>query len=548
LEVPIRYTHNGLPAAREACERNSAPEEAMSILADSAVKPVHSRARAEPGRAGVDSSRDPLSVAQLFSCVVGDAEAMLKCAGRTARSLEEQFILDGWPVGRIYGCETDLAHRYGVGRAVVRETARILEARGTARMCRGRHGGLELTAPAAGTLHDMIGGYCFLLGVTSGHLRRARTVLDRVAAYMATERGAHFEFLPLLDHEALDVPAPGWNLRRLLNAAAGNSVVTCYSDCLDELRRLPLPQDGAFAQAPPRRGTLSQCIDRLVIAISRGEARTAAAWAGACSQRIEAESGQPAAMSHPGAHARQSLDRTRAGQIVRQLMKHVGPGNWRDGYVLGNEFELCERFRVDRGVLRQAIRILEAAETAASLPGRGHGLVARTPGPASASRLLCCHFAASRVSHHEAFAAFKWLGVEMVTLAAEQDKSTSCLAPSRAVLGALSKRTDTVLLSELIDIEERQFALARNPVLDLFLRSAKAFPSWIMHGNLPVSGQVLHDFLECSTEVNEAIAANDPVAAGKAQEHKFVRLRHNLDHFFANFRSGSLMLSAPSDK
>ncbi|MDB6014710.1 MAG: hypothetical protein JWL65_6960 [Gammaproteobacteria bacterium] len=519
----------------------------MSVLANLAVEPVHARVFPESGGAGVHSSRDPLSVARLFSCVVGDAESMLKCAGRTARSLEEQFILDGWPVGKIYGCEIDLARRYGVGRAVVRETARILEARGTARMRRGRRGGLELSAPAAGNLHDMIGGYCFLIGVTDGHVRRARIVLDRVAACMATERGAHFEFLPLLDHEALDVPAPGRTLRRLLNAAAGNSVVTFYSECLDELRRLPLPQ-GATADGRARRGTLGRCIDRLVVAISRGDARSAAAWAEACSRRIEAESVEPAAMSRPGALGGATLDRTRAGQIVRRLMKHVGPGNWRDGHALGNEFELCEHYQIDRGVLRQAIRILEAAETAASLPGRGHGLVARTPGPAAASRLICCHFAASRVSHYEAFAAFKWLGVEMIALAAGQVKSTSCLEPSRAALAALGKRTDTVLLGELIDVEERQFALARNPVLDLFLRSAKAFPSWIMHGNLPVSRQVLHDFLECSAEVNTAIAANDPVAAGKAQERKFVRLRHNLDQFFANFRSGSLTLSTPSDK
>jgi DNA-binding GntR family transcriptional regulator len=97
-----------------------------------------------------------------------------------------------------------------------------------------------------------------------------------------------------------------------------------------------------------------------------------------------------------------------------------------------------------------------------------------------------------------------------------------------------------VLFSDLIRIEERQFALARNPVLDLFLRSAKAFPSLIMQGNLPVPARVLQDFLESSAEVTAAIASGRPVAAAAAQERKFTRLRRNLDPIFQNFRSGSL--------
>src|SRR5579883_1276568 len=85
--------------------------------------------------------------ARLFSSVIGDTQRMLKSAARVAMLLEEQFIRDGWPVGSVYGREIELTEHFGVGRAVVREAARILEARGTARMRRGPHGGLVVTAP-----------------------------------------------------------------------------------------------------------------------------------------------------------------------------------------------------------------------------------------------------------------------------------------------------------------------------------------------------------------------------------------------------------------
>lgn len=494
---------------------------------------------------------DPNSVSQMFSYVVGDSQSTLKCAGRTARLLEDQFIVDGWPVGRIYGCESILAQRYRVGRAVVREAARILEARGTARMRRGRHGGLEVALPHAERLYEMLSSYCYLIGVSREHVRSARVVLDRVAAYLATDAAAHLEFVPLLDREIMHDPAVGKNLRRLLMTAAGNPVVTFYSDCLDELGTLQLQEGGAAAHRR-KAGTLLKCIDRLVGAISRGDAHAAAAWASACSQRMDehggaadqqGSTGETRVAEHRTGGARHAPHRSRAVQIVHNIMTRVGSGQWTDGLFLGNEFELCDRYRVDRGVLRQAIRILEAAETAISQTGRGRGLVARTPGPSSLSRLICCHFAATRIGHHQAFEAFKWLGVEMVALAARHATRES-MAPIDAALATLRKRSHNVLQSDLIEIEERQFALAGNPVLNLFLRSAKAFPSWATQGNMRVTGQMLRDFLDCSAEVTAAMAAQNPVAAAAAQEKKFMQLKRGIDTaLFRNFRSGSLALS-----
>ena len=423
-----------------------------AVVADSIVRNQSSLSR--PESMPSNDSRDRQGVSRLFSFVVGDAQFILKCAGRTARALEEQFIFDGWPTGKIYGSEVELARRFGVGRPIVRETARILEVRGTARMRLGRHGGLELTAPSPERLHDLIFGYCHLTGVSQEQVRLARVVLDRVTASLAAE------------------------------TEAANPVVAFYSDCLDGLS--------------------------------------------------QTSSSDPAAAN--------AVYRTRAGQIFQSLMTSVESGQWVDGRMLGNELELCERYKVDRGVLRQAIRLLEATEAATSLPGRGRGLVARMPGPASVGRLICCHFAANRVRYQHSLQTYKWLGVEMTALAARRAQAED-FAPIHAALAALDRRTDTVLHSELIAIEAHQFALARHPVLELFLRSAKAFPCWEMHGNSPVPKQLLRDFIDCSNAVTAAIASRDPAAAAAAQERKFILLKRNFDRV-ANFRGNSLTLSA----
>jgi DNA-binding GntR family transcriptional regulator len=67
-------------------------------------------------------------------------------------------------------------------------------------------------------------------------------------------------------------------------------------------------------------------------------------------------------------------------KVVCQLTSQISPCEWNRGYLLGNEMELAERLNIDRSVVRQAIRIMEDAETATAVEGRGHGLITRTPG------------------------------------------------------------------------------------------------------------------------------------------------------------------------
>jgi DNA-binding FadR family transcriptional regulator len=70
--------------------------------------------------------------------------------------LESEALETGWVVGRSVGSELGLIERFGVSRDTLREAIRLLEARGSMVIERGRHGGLRLAQPdlewAAGAL------------------------------------------------------------------------------------------------------------------------------------------------------------------------------------------------------------------------------------------------------------------------------------------------------------------------------------------------------------------------------------------------------------
>jgi DNA-binding FadR family transcriptional regulator len=396
--------------------------------------------------------------ARLFSSVIGDTQRMLKSAARVAKLLEEQFIRDGWPVGRVYGREIELTERFGVGRAVVREAARILEARGTARMRRGPHGGLVVTAPATAQLFETIGCYCHLSGVTREGLLRTRHSLDRIASKIGRS----------------------------------SPVLALFRECLEHL--LDFPEPGP--DSPPAR---------------------------------------------PGGVPR----RNRAGQIVQLLMRDIGTEEWTQGCLLGSELDLCEQFRADRGVLRQAVRILEAAGTAVAMPGRGHGLVTCAPGPAAASRLMCCYFASRGIRYGETMEMFHQLSLEAVSLAAERARPED-EAELFETLEALERREGPLTLSDLMEAEERQFAVAREGLLELLVRSVKAYPSWGMASNVEVPDTTRRIFIEASREVASAIAAGNGHGAAQAQERKFHRLLGNIRHVYGEIEELSASASAQS--
>ncbi|MFW3895155.1 FadR/GntR family transcriptional regulator [Pseudomonas bharatica] len=91
-----------------------------------------------------------------------------KKAEHIARSLRQQILEAGWPVGLVLGSEADLMTRFKVGRAVIREAIRSLERLGVVEMGRGGASGLRVVQPDPAQM----------IGACSRYLRRASLSVD----------------------------------------------------------------------------------------------------------------------------------------------------------------------------------------------------------------------------------------------------------------------------------------------------------------------------------------------------------------------------------
>jgi DNA-binding FadR family transcriptional regulator len=111
-----------------------------------------------------------------------------KLAAGIADDIERYIIQRGWPIGEVIFSEAELMERYNASRSIVREAARLLEQHTTARMRKGRGGGLVVTKPDAGPVTNIVAVCLEYEGVTPLQLFEARVALELSAVELATER------------------------------------------------------------------------------------------------------------------------------------------------------------------------------------------------------------------------------------------------------------------------------------------------------------------------------------------------------------------------
>lgn len=447
----------------------------------------------------------PLTLSDVYSSIVGDQHRPTKLPLVVAQDLEERFIRDGWPTGTIYGTEATLAAQYGVGRDVMREAVRVLEVRDVVRVRRGSQGGVAVGEPDDERVAVMVSGYAYLTGVALPEVLEAWCAIHVCAiSHIGTrvERGEHWE--PAVNQQGATVATSP--ARALATCASeiversGNTTLQYFSNILKPL----LPELAHEEQDGPDRawrriatdlngGRTEDAVDGARVLFGQIARATCA--------RAE-ESGPWRDRSVPG-----ELDElmTPALAVVRQFMSGIAPSDWAAGQRLGNEFDIAERLGIDRSVVRQAIRIMEAAETAVALPGRGRGLTTRRPTPAPLSRLICVNLASRHEPPDDALAAVDSLMIELAGAAAEKADPQAVSALDR-LLDGLSDMTGNTSISNVEPIERLQYRLAGNELLSLFVGGAKAFASWSMTDEPQLPSWVMERNLESTRDVLRAIA------------------------------------------
>lgn len=113
-----------------------------------------------------------------------------KLAEVLASRIHDDIAARGWQVGMVLGSETDLLARYGVSRAVLRESVRLLEYHSVARMRRGPGGGLVVTEPEPQATVDTMALFLEYQGVTADDLRIVRNAIELGVVAKVTARHA----------------------------------------------------------------------------------------------------------------------------------------------------------------------------------------------------------------------------------------------------------------------------------------------------------------------------------------------------------------------
>lgn len=460
-----------------------------------------SRRPSRPGAEAKPASAGP-TISDLYSSVVGAEEAQTKLPLLVARDIEERFIRDGWPVGRVYGSEAEMAAQYGVGRDVMREAARVLEARHALQVRRGPRGGLAVAKPSGTHLRVMVGGYAHLTGIELPEIVEAWIAIHVTAVRLI---GAH---RPGATPSGADI-----------EHFAAQVIEWSGSGLLRRLRDIVAPM------LPPMRldrgdgapGTLELITDDLDHGRSDEAARRTRVLLRAAARETLGRSANWSGTDVPA-----PLDQLRipAFWIVRQLMSEITPAEWVKGRALGNEFDLAERLRVDRSVIRQAIRMMEDAETAVSLPGRGRGLMTRRPSSGPLSRQLCIYLAARCEPLDQSARALGGLMIEMAELAARKaDPDDADLLD--AAYDRLREPAQAAPISTVQPIERLQNRLAHNALLSLFVDGIKAYLSWSMRDELYAPSWVIDLYARSTENVLRAIGRGD---AGEAERLQAVKL------------------------
>lgn len=282
-----------------------------------------------------------------------------KLAERVAAAIEAEVIRAGWPVGMVIGSEDQLAGRYGVGRAVIREAIRLTEHRQVTRMRRGRGGGLVVTEPDASAVTESLAIYLEYARASADDLMEARGVLEAFAAAAAADSLDEAGLAAL--RAAAAGGSVGGDVHGLIAEAAGNAALSLFiravtslsgtaaGDC-DVAAHPGIAEAVAAGDALAARARMQEHM-----AVLRATARSPA-WAG------------------PG-----GMPQRPANAVAARIRREIVARGWPAGESLGFEGDLLREYGIGRAQFREAIRILENHSVVRMQRGAAGGMVVAVP-------------------------------------------------------------------------------------------------------------------------------------------------------------------------
>jgi DNA-binding FadR family transcriptional regulator len=299
-----------------------------------------------------------------------------KRSAHVAARIVDDVTAMGWPVGAVVGSEAELLARYDVSRAVFREAVRLVEHQQVARMRRGPGGGLLVAEPTADAVAEAFVVYLRRVRARLDEVLAARLVLEDISCAFAVARARAHDASSLHDTET-----DGVAFHRTVAGLSRNPAVELFVDVVGGAARL-YSRDGHRA-ATARTARAHALIAEAIVG---GDAHLA-------QSRMRRHLRTEADDLRCRRATRHLLpddvvltevdDDKRAQAVARDIVQWIDAKHLRPGELLGSERALMERAGVSRGVLREAVRLLEHHHVVRMRRGPGGGLFVVEPSAAA---------------------------------------------------------------------------------------------------------------------------------------------------------------------
>jgi DNA-binding FadR family transcriptional regulator len=232
---------------------------------------------------------------------------------------------------------------------------------------------------------------------------------------------------------------------------------------------------------------------------------------------------------HPGmppeGAIKEKFRKSRAGQIALRILEQQISSAFTPGMRIGSEEQLSREYCADRSITRQAIRLLESSGLISSVPGRGKGLFATHPPSGPICRLLCCYFAAHKLSVSSAFDLFEAMSIETMSLLSQSADPNEIERLQVLMSGWSSEKP--LRLGDMIAVEDGLLAGLRNPLIELMFRSMRGYvaPTIAQDDDDIVPGEVATCFADYTRQLLTALKLGDMTSAVESQRRKLARIR-----------------------
>ncbi|MEU7813994.1 GntR family transcriptional regulator [Pseudonocardia sp. NPDC049154] len=201
-----------------------------------------------------------------------------------------------------------------------------------------------------------------------------------------------------------------------------------------------------------------------------------------------------------------SGSRTAAARMAEELAREVAERGWPVGGLLGSEADLCRRFAVGKGVVREASRILEVRGIAHRRRGPGGGLVVDEPDPvrlAQAFEVFIDYRGVSSSQLIEIWRSLEMLAVDDLVRTLDE----AGVARLRAAVADPPPPGPVVRIADLNDVHTDFADLCSNPAIGIFLRVVVALCR--QHGYDEVDAGAAQWLHRSMSDLVEAVVGGD---------------------------------------